>query len=158
MGTLKQDIKEQSKWAVKAFAADKLKLDYSIKSFIEIDKFFNKHTLNGKAVKGGRLSTNLGGILFSIGSYVGETIIKNVPGSVWITDDDDPQGELTVSIKLPGGSIIFPVTRVMKRFENGEEDSIYIYGHLITKDFTKEASDDNYWNLTKAAKPWWKFW
>ena len=42
---------------------------------IEIDKFFNKHVKNGKPVKGGRLSNNLGAIIFSIGAYVGVTII-----------------------------------------------------------------------------------
>lgn len=126
MGTLKQDIKEQSKWAVKAFAADNLKLDYSIRSFIEIDKFFNKHTSNGKAKSGGRLSRNLGGILFSIASYIGETIIKKVPGSVWMTDDNDPQGELTISVKLPGEIIIFPMARVMKRFQM-EKRILFMY-------------------------------
>jgi len=158
MGTLKQDIKEQSKWIVKAFAADKLKLDHSIRSFIEIDKFFNKHTSNGIAKRGGRLSINLGSVIFSTAAYIGETIIKKVPGSIWITDDDDPEGELTISVKLKDGTIIFPMERVMKRFKNGEEDSIYVYGHLITKDFANEEFDDNYWNLTKKTKPWWKIW
>jgi hypothetical protein len=158
MGTLKQDIKEQSNWIVKAFAADGLKLDYSIKSFIEIDKFINKHVYNGAAKKGGRLSKNLGAVLFSIAAYIGETIIKKVPGSIWITDDNDPKGELTISVKLEDGTIIFPMERVMKRFKNGEEDSIYVYGHLITKDFTKEEFDNNYWNLNKKTKPWWKVW
>ena len=82
MATLLQDIKTQSDWIIKAFAADKLKLDYSIQSFIEIDKFFNQHSKEGKAVKGGRLTQNLGPILFSIGSYIGQTIITNVPGAV----------------------------------------------------------------------------
>jgi hypothetical protein len=67
MATLLQDIKAQSEWIVKAFSADNLKLDYSVRSLIEVDKFFNKHTKNGKAIKGGRLSKNLGPVIFSIG-------------------------------------------------------------------------------------------
>lgn len=99
MATLLQDIKTQSDWVITAFAADKLKLDYSIHSFIEIDKFFNKHSKNGKAVRGGRLTQNLGSIVFSLGSYVGQTIIKNVSGAAWQTDDNDPESEITASVK-----------------------------------------------------------
>ena len=39
MGILLEDIKTQSDWIVKAFEYDGLKLDYSIESIIEIDKF-----------------------------------------------------------------------------------------------------------------------
>jgi len=50
---------------------------------------------NGKPTKNGRLSgQGFGPILFSIGAYVGETVVKNVKGSKWITDDNDPQGEI----------------------------------------------------------------
>ncbi|RYE55951.1 MAG: hypothetical protein EOP48_09095 [Sphingobacteriales bacterium] len=119
MATLLQDIKTQSDWITKAFATEKLELDYTIRSFIEIDKFFTKHSKDGKAIKGGRLTQNLGAIVFSLGSYVGQTIIKNVPGAVWQTDDNDPEGEITASVKLPDGAIIFPMQRIMKRFQNG---------------------------------------
>ncbi len=162
MGTLQEDIKVQAKWIVEAFGADKLNLDGSIKSFIEIDSFFNKHAVNGKAKKGGRLSQRLGSTIFSIGSYVIETILSAVPGSKLITDDEARDGEITVSIELPDGSVIFPVQRVMKRFENGSEDSIYVYGHQLTKEFTGESFEESYWGIAGAEiedkKEWWKFW
>ena len=157
MGTLKEDINEGSEWIVKAFKADKLNLDYSIRSFIEIDNFFNKHTSNGKTKQGGRLSKGLGSIIFSVGSYIGNTIIKNVPGSVWVTDDGVPEDEINISVELPDKTIIFPVQRVMKRFKNGDEDSIYVYGYQLAKDFTGEAFDETYWKKIKR-KPWWKIW
>lgn len=165
MGSLREDIKEQSDWIIKAFAADSFILDGTIDSFVEIDRFFLYNMKDGKAKRGGRLDgTGYGPILFSIGSYIGETIIKNVPGAMWITDDEDPQGELTVCVKLPDGTEIWPVERVIKRFQNGDEDSIYPYGYLITKDFTKQPFNDRYWRVMEAqkspkqAKPWWKFW
>jgi hypothetical protein len=161
MGTLKEDIKAQAKWIVEAFSADNLNLDGSIKSFIEIDRFFNKHTVNGKAKKGGRLSRKLGSIVFSIASYIIETILIAVPGSKLIADDDAPDGEITVSIQFPDGSVIFPVQKVMKRFENGSEDSIYVYGHQITKDYTNEPFEESYWSIAdekvEEKKKWWKF-
>jgi hypothetical protein len=157
MGTLKEDINEQANWIVKAFAADGLKLDFTIRSFIEIDRFFIKHSFEGKPKKGGRLASNLGPIIFSIGAYIGNFIINNVPGSIWETDDEAAGGELTISIKLPDNSVIWPVQRVMKRFKNGLEDSIYVYGHEITKSWTKEEFDSNYWDKVKEKKEWWKF-
>lgn len=156
MGTLKEDIKSQSDWIVEAFAADKLKLDYTIGSFIQLDIFMNKHVVNGKAKPGGRLANRLGSILFSISSYIGETIIKAVPGSVWITDDDAADGEVTITVQLPNGVLICSAQRVMKRFDNGNEDSLYVYGYELTKEFTNESFDEKYWDLIKD-KPWWRF-
>jgi hypothetical protein len=162
MATLKQDIKKQSDWIIKAFQADGLRLDYSIKSLIEIDKFFEKHSKNGKPVRGGRLSQNLGPIIFSIGSYIGETFIKNAKGTEWITDDNDAQGEITASIKFPNGTECWPMQRTMKRFKNGFEDSVYTYGYELTKEYITEPFDQSFWTINKEEntnkKPWWRFW
>jgi hypothetical protein len=92
MATLKEDIKKQSDWIIEAFQVDGFKLDYTIKSFVEIDKFLEKNSKNGNPTNGGRLTKNLGSILFSIGSYIGETLgsyigetlIKNAQGAEWI--------------------------------------------------------------------------
>lgn len=35
-------------------------------------------------------------LLFSLGSYIGETAIR-LYGGEWDTEDDDPQGEITIS-------------------------------------------------------------
>ena len=153
----------QSEWIVEAFEADNLKLDYTIGSIMEIDKFFFKNMVNGVPKRGGRLAQKgFGSVLFSIGSYVGETIIKNIPDSEWITDDKDPQGELNVSMKLPNGAEVWPIQRIMKRFQNGSGDSIYPYVHMATKEFTNHTFDKEFWNLEekygKSNSPWWKFW
>ena len=165
MATLKEDIKAQSEWIVKAFEADGFKLDGSIDSIIEVDRFFTQNMKNGKPKKGGRLyGKGFGPKLFSIGSYVGETIIKNVKGTEWITDDNDPQGELNVSLKLPNDGEIWPIQKVMKRFQNGSEDAIYPYVHLVTKEFTNLPFKEEFWALiaetdkSEQTKPWWKFW
>jgi hypothetical protein len=163
MSTLLEDIKTQSGWIVKAFKSDNLNLDYTIHSFIEIDKFISLYAKNGQPIKGGRLANGFGPILFSIGSYVGETIIKTVPGSAWVTNDDDPEVEMNVELRFPDGGIIWPIQRVIKRFKNGAEDSVYVYGHKMTEKFTNEPFDPGYWkihqeNSNSTAQPWWKFW
>ena len=105
-----------------------------------------------------------GAKLFSIGSYVGETVVKNIDGAEWITNDDDPQGELNISLKLPNNGEIWPIQKVMKRFQNGNEDSIYPYIHSVTTEFTKKPFKEEFWELTaeieenEETKSWWKFW
>lgn len=47
MVTLKEDIAKQSDWLVKTFESEGYKLDYTIHSFIDIDKFFLKNLKNG---------------------------------------------------------------------------------------------------------------
>ena len=86
-----------------------------------------------------------------------------MPGSVWVTNDDDPLGEINVELRFPGGMTVWPIQRVMKRVENGAEDSVYVYGHQFTEKFTNEPFDQGYWkihqeNTTSVTNPWWKFW
>lgn len=164
MATLKEDIKSQSEWVVKAFAADGFKLDYTIDSIIEVDRFFAANMKNGKPQKGGRLyGRGVGSILFSIGAYVGETIIRNIKDAEWITDDNDPQGELNVCLKLPNNEEVWPIQKMMKRFQNGNEEAIYPYVHMVTKGFTNLPFKEEFWMLTaktsiqRESKPWWKF-
>jgi len=165
MATFWEDIKTQSEWIVKAFGADKLLLDYSMESFKKIDQFFDKHSIRGKAKPKGRLSQNLGPILFSIGAYVGETIIKNVAGAVWRTNDNDPEGEVNAEIVLPDGIVLWPMQRVIKRFKNGGEDGVYAYGVVAIREMgtgdylekAKEMHEVRDAGTIRAKKPWWKF-
>jgi len=163
MASLEEDIKKMSDWIVGAFKADKLLLDYTPASFRRIDDFFEKHSAGGNAKPKGRLSTNRGPILFAIGSYVGETIIRNVPGSVWRTNDADPEGEINAEIVLPDGTVLWPMQRVIKRFKNGAEDGIYAYGAVVIKemgagDYWEKLEDKRVAGKIAGKKPWWKLW
>jgi len=123
--TLKEDIKTGSEWFVQAMDSSGYRLDWTIESFHELDRFFDEQKRPG-----GILDGKVGTKLFAAASYVGETIIKEV-GGVWETDDSDPQGELNIAVRLRSGGVIWPVQRVMKRFENGAEDSLYAYGCVL---------------------------
>jgi hypothetical protein len=101
--------------------------DFSLESLKEVDRFFDDQVLNGKPKTGGLLSQELGARLFAIGAYVGE-VIRRHNGGEWQGDDNDPQAEANVALRLKNGATLWPVQRVMKRFENGAEDSIWTYG------------------------------
>jgi phosphomannomutase len=163
MATLFEDIKKQADWTVKAFKSDGLELDYSMGSLIEIDRFIHKYTKDGHPIKGRRLSKNLGGTVFSISAYIGETLIKNVPNSKWTTNDNDPHGEINIAVELGNGTTCFPAQRLIKRIQNGLEDGIYPYGVSVSNKKADEKYDGAFWRIEKEVqpmepkKPWWKF-
>jgi hypothetical protein len=78
----------------------------------------------------------------------------------WLQDDNDPQGEINVSLKLPNEVQIWPVQKVMKRYQNGSEDAIYSYVYTVTKEFTNLFCNKECRVLTaennepESTKPW----
>src|SRR5262245_28660870 len=154
MATLREDIKTYSIWLVKAFKTDKLKLDYSFNSFKDSDFFFDSNAQDGKANPGGRLADNLGPILFAIGSYIGETFVRNIRGAEWVTDENNAEGEVTAAVIFPDGSQIWPMKKVVKRFQNGQEDSLYYYADAIFREYAKSPAAE----VAQSKKPWYKFW
>ena len=125
--SLLNDIGEMSEWVVKALNFSGYKADYSLESMKEIDRFFDEQNNPN-----GILNQNRGQILFALGSYVGETVIR-LYGGKWITDDNDPQGEINIAVETNDGTTLWPVQRCMKRYSNGTEDSIYAYVYALSK-------------------------
>lgn len=129
--TLGEDIHTACEWVVTALNSSGYKADYTIESMKEIDRF-----LDEQSGENGIISRGRGKILFSLGCYVGETVIR-IYGGKWYADDNDPQGEINASVKLDNGTVIFPMQRVIKRYQNGSEDGIYAYVYVLSPDKTK---------------------
>ena len=129
--TLLQDIMTSKDWIAMALNSSNYAADFSINSFKEIDRFFDEQN-----TPDGIINRNRGQILFALGAYIGEVIIS-VCGGEWLTDDNDPQGEVNIAVRLKDGTIIFPVQRAMKRYMNGKEDSIYDYGYILSQNSSK---------------------
>jgi hypothetical protein len=75
------------------------------------------------AISAGTLAGAVMGVLwdhriFALGAYVGEAFRRRLGGD-WMADDDDPAGEVNVILRLPDGTVIWPVQRVLKRPTNG---------------------------------------
>lgn len=111
----------------RALSQSGYRADFSLESLRQVDRFFDEHAANGQPKPGGLLSEQLGARLFAIGAYVGE-VIRRQNGGQWQGDDNDPQAEINIAVRLKTGAILWPVQRVMKRFKNGAEDGIWIYG------------------------------
>ncbi len=119
------DIAPSIKWIAVAMMSSGYKIDFTVESMKEIDRFFEEQN-----TPDGILSKNRGTILFSIGCFVGQTIIKNFGGG-WIADDNDPQGEINIAVRTDDGTLLFPVQRCIKRLQNGMEDGIYAYVYAL---------------------------
>ena len=124
--TLLQDIHTHSDWIVKALNSSGYTVDYTIDSMKEIDRFIDEQN-----IPGGLIYNNRGQIIFALASYIGQTVIK-VYGGEWITDDNDPKGELNIAIKLPNGFTMWPAQKCIKRCQLGQEESIYSYIRAIS--------------------------
>jgi hypothetical protein len=109
-----------------ALRGDGYEADFTPASLWEIDRFFDEQTRKGGPRRWGLLAQDTGLRLFSIGGYVGEVIRRDVGGR-WEGDDDDPEAELNIALRLPDGGIVWPVQRAIKRMRNGAEDAIVPY-------------------------------
>ncbi|MBS1600951.1 MAG: hypothetical protein JST75_22250 [Bacteroidetes bacterium] len=144
MATIKDDIGLNASWIVDYFKRERILLDYSIDSFRSIDIFFDQHQLKHAE----KNTENTQQILFSLGAYIGETILKNIPGSTWIDADDGITPNLC--IQLPNGKVIAPMQKIRSKFEDASEDGIYNYAAAIFKEVLK----DNYWNNINNNFQW----
>lgn len=158
MAAIKEDIISFSNLIIKGFASDKLNLDFTLTSFKDIDTFYNLHSRDGVPVEAGRLSKNLGQILFALGAYIGQTIIRIIPGTTWETDEKDPEGEINTVLRLPDNSTIWPMQRTIKRFRNGGADSIYVYGYAIIQKYLDIEKLLEAEQVNRNKKSWWKVW
>lgn len=170
MGDLKKDIQGGAEWTVNAFKALGKNLDYSVKSVEHIELLLDEQFKNGQPVKDGLFSNGLGGKAFSIASYIGEVIIRNTKNTSWEFDPNDPNNEMNMMVSSKNKSKIWPMQKLGKRIQNGNEDNIYHYTAIIVKRFNEElnstvneTSERNSMTqqskeVTTTSKPWWKFW
>ena len=152
MGTIVEDVGKAAEWIAMALSSSGYRADFTPKSLWEIDRFLDEHSQHGDPVPGGLLSESLGSRVFALGSYVGEVIRRHMGGQ-WSGDDTDPEAEIGVELRLPDGTICWPIQRVMKRFKNGAEDGIAVYGHALGLPVGEGKVTGR-----PEKKPRWRFW
>lgn len=131
---------------------NELKLDYDSKSVKFIEEFIERQRNNFD-------SENRKGLINSLGSFIGQCIIKNYGGH-WQIDPDTQ----SVCVALDDNNKIFPFAKTTKQFENGLEDSVYSFYTIIPTVFQislskpEECDKAPSNNPAKEPKKWWKFW
>ena len=154
MSQIIEDAQRAAEWISQALQSSGYRADFSPESLWQIDFFFDDHSRNGEAIEGGLLAEDLGKRLFALGAYVGEVLRRNIGGE-WYGDDADPQAEVNIELRLATGVKCWPVQRVMKRFKNGPENSIAVYGIGMGLQIGPRPVRSR---SSTYKKPWWKFW
>ncbi|MFJ9033221.1 hypothetical protein ACIRQP_32845 [Streptomyces sp. NPDC102274] len=126
MSSRLDDILTSAAWIATALDSSGYQADFTPESLRNVERFMTEHSDHGIAVADGLLATDLGPRLFALGAYLGETVRHSL-GGTWEAGDEDPYSEVNVAFRLPDGSFIWPVQRVIKRFQNGLEDCIVSY-------------------------------
>jgi len=126
------DAGKSAEWVSKALVSSGYKADFSVESLKEVDRFLEDQAPNGVPKANGLLAKDLGARIFGLGSYVGE-VLRRHAGGTWQGDDSDPQTEIDLKLVLPNGSVLWPAQRVMKRFQHGSEESVFVYGSALAK-------------------------
>jgi len=137
-----RDAVAASEWIAKALISSGYKADFSMESLREIDRFFDDHSANGKPEPGGLLAEHTGARLFALGAYVGEVLRLNLGGTCY-GEDADPKAEINIEVHFGPDAKIWPVQKIMKRFINGPEDSIYPFGRVIENYVKIQESVEN---------------
>jgi hypothetical protein len=130
-----------------------LNLDYDAKSVKFIEEFIERQRNNFD-------SEHRKALVNSLGSFVGQCVIKNYGGN-WQVDQDTQ----SVCVALDDNNKIFPFAKTTKQFENGLEDSVYSFYTIIPTVFqpgpppkSKESDKLQSTNRARESKKWWKFW
>lgn len=128
-----------------------LNLEYDTKSVKFIEEFIERQRNNFDREQ-------RQGLINSIGSFIGQCIIKNYGGH-WLVDQDTQ----TVCIALDDNNKILPFAKTAKQFENGIEDSVYLFYTVIQVVFKPGITKGTTENVQQTSSPasskkWWKFW
>ena len=78
---------------------------------------------------------NLQPLLFAMGCYVGQVMVRNA-GACWRVTEDLGMGAVAsspIAIRVRDGRGCNPVGKVYKRFQNGPADSLAFFYHVMTQ-------------------------
>lgn len=128
-GELLADVRRMAGQAAEALNETGYAADFSLASLAEVDRFFDDELRRpGKPRRRGALAGDVGAKLLAIGGYVGETLRRHA-GAQWL--DEPGTAEDEVQMRLPDGSLIWPVRRVIDRFSLGSEAGLRAYGEVL---------------------------
>lgn len=122
--TFKKEAIETVKTAREIFEVE---LDFTAESIKTLDKMIEE---GWKTPMGEKEAYEFSMSILSLGSYLGETIIKNIGGNWQVDQDENNPVEKMLTAKIINlGKIaeIYPFGKTFKRFTNGKEDSLVFY-------------------------------
>ncbi|MEU6663643.1 hypothetical protein [Streptomyces sp. NPDC046821] len=109
-------------FVVRATARHRLPLDFTVASLRVAD-----FLVDGLR-KGASERASVAGVLFGIGAYVGEVLVRRA-GAVWVEFDDAQRAYFgqPVGVRMPDERVWNPLGKVVNRFELGREESLHTF-------------------------------
>ncbi|MCI4667532.1 MAG: hypothetical protein MRZ79_05170 [Bacteroidia bacterium] len=118
-----------------------LNADFSLQSIADMDSLIDEIFVDGKLDSPMVASEHENMILLGFGSYLGEMIIRSTGSGAWAEDDTFGEGLAFSCVDLPAGLRIWPFQKVLKRINNGPEDSLRSYAITIIRSSEEKASE-----------------
>jgi hypothetical protein len=103
-------------------------LDYGVESLGRVDAILDD-------LRRDQSFENLQPLLFAMGCYVGQVMVRNA-GACWRVTEELGMGEVAsspIAIRVRDGRGCNPVGKVYKRFQNGPEESVASFYHVMTQ-------------------------
>lgn len=122
--TVKEKIPVEAEKAAEILKQKGYRADYTIQSLMDVDRF-----IDDESHPKGLFHGNIQPISFSLGCYVGETLIKNYGGKWVIFENDLDHSNVRVADEI----LVKPVIKCQKRYSYGEDESIYEFALEIKK-------------------------
>ncbi len=158
---LEKNNKSQIEWLIKIMAKEGFVLDSTIKSFIEIDKFFQLNYKNGELLRRSAFkehSLSFFVIYHSLTLYIEEILLK-IPETKIITEHDEVLNETFYGV-LVGNIEVYTLQKLINRAHNGFSHSLYPFYFEVTKSYFNEDFQNSFYEIEKLkpAKVWWQIW
>jgi hypothetical protein len=122
-----------------AHASSGVALDYSLDSIKGVEEILERlravipRGFWAKLLGKGPSPQDVDQICKMYGGYLGE-VIRKAGGGEWTLDTEVVPGQNTICLRK-GDRRIWPVDKVRKRLLNGSEDSVWVYGQVVIRDW-----------------------
>jgi hypothetical protein len=73
------------------------------------------------------------------GGYVGE-VVRRHHGGEWVLDEETYSEHAVIAIHHPSGKL-FPSAKVHMRLINGDEDNVWVYYQVLTREYFRPPKD-----------------
>jgi hypothetical protein len=126
---LEQLIADASSWASSMVGSRGVTLDGSVDSLRILDMLID----DARDAIQGEPNPPQAALLWALGAYLGE-VVRSTRGGDWSVGAlDDLDAFWATSLTTADGDQLWPMQRMIKRFLNGPDDSIYAYGLVMSK-------------------------
>ena len=94
----------------------------------------------GKLVGRGPSSEDIETVAKMFGGYIGEVFRKH-HGGEWIIDETMDVHDPVIAVQHSSGGKFFPPAKAHKRITNGQEDNVWVYYQVLTREYIKRAQE-----------------